>query len=160
MKDVLMQISNLLNHKIRWAIFGGVAVAIRHGSFHRKFGDIDIIIEDDETKLKQLIPEIKNCDRKGRKKRCTEIDNVKIEFMLMKGENKIDLADKEFEFKKIEWINFNTLKLPTVDSQSLYEAKCRHKESLEQNQKDKYVIKLQKTNKDIKILKKLLNKEF
>ena len=51
--------------------------------------------------------------------------------MLMTEENEIILADGKFKFHNIERIIFNDFEIPTVDLQSLYCAKLRHKTSLE-----------------------------
>lgn len=155
MNEVLIKIYKLLDNKIKWAVFGSVAVAIHNGSLYRDFEDIDIITENNDEKLKKLMPDLKNCDRSGRKKRCIKIDNIPVEFMLMTGQNEIDLADSKFKFYNIEEIEFSNTKVPVIDLQSLYCAKLRHKRSLE-NELEKYKIKLENCNQDIQVIEELL----
>ncbi len=156
-KESLQIIANILSNNVKWAIFGGVAIAIHYGSLYRDFGDIDIIIEDNEKKLNQLIPGLINCDRKNRKKRCIKMNGVSVEFMLMTGQNEIALADGKFKFNSIEKIKFDNANILAVDLQSLYCAKLRHKKSLE-SELEKYKTKLDNCNKDIQIIKDLLKK--
>lgn len=154
----LNKINEKLSNKILWAVFGGVAVGIHNGKLYRDFEDIDIIIENNDDELKKLIPNLENCDRGDRKKRCTKINNISVEFMLMVGQNEIKLADGKFKFQNIEKTKINNLEIPTIDLQSLYCAKLRHKESLEK-EAQKMKNKLKNCNNDIEIIQSILSKD-
>lgn len=78
--------------------------------------------------------------------------------MLMVGQNEIKLADGKFKFQNIEKIKFNNLEIPTIDLQSLYCAKLRHKESLEK-EAQKMENKLKNCNNDIEIIQSILRKD-
>lgn len=157
MNEILIKISRLLNSKLKWAIFGGVAVAVYNGKFHRQFDDVDIIIENKVNLIKEIFSNYKNSNRKGRKKGEAQIDNKKIEFLFMTSANEIDLADGKFKFNAIEEKEFNGIKLPVIDLQSLYYAKLRYKQFLEQEKKEKHKDKLKNTNIDLDVLKKLID---
>jgi len=163
MINTLKTINKILQNRIKWAIFGGVAIAIHKGHFYREYIDVDIIIEDNEKVVRALFNSQKlNIRLKNRRKRgYTRINNYEIELMFMTGDNKIDLADGEFEFKSIEIIRINDLSLPVIDLQSLYQAKLRYSESLKIDSEIKTNLKkrvhLNNTLKDIDVIEKLLN---
>ncbi|OGI17979.1 MAG: hypothetical protein A3J63_00810 [Candidatus Moranbacteria bacterium RIFCSPHIGHO2_02_FULL_40_12b] len=157
MKEVLIKVNELLRGKLKWAIFGSVAVAIYNRKFYRECEDIDIIIEDDVEKIINLFKNYEVCFkyRNGRKRGYLKIDNIAIELLFLTTDSEINLADGKFKFNKIEEREFNGINLSVVDLQSLYCAKLRHKQVLEED-KDKKT-KLENTDKDLDILKKLIS---
>ncbi len=145
---------------MQWAIFGGVAVAVYNGDFFRKNGDVDIIIENDDEKINEIFQKVphalKSAGRSGRKKYSTIIDDYKVEFMIMVGKNKINLANGSFSFNSIEIKEFEGVFLPVIDLQSLYKAKLSHKESLKSEANPKHAKILKNTLKDIEVIKRIL----
>ena len=156
--EILRIWNSKLSDKIVWAVFGGVAIAIHNGSLYRDFDDVDIVIENDKNKITNLLNSYEVCfkTRNSRERGSLTVDNVKIELLFLTGEKELDLADGKFKFNDIERIKFEDLEIPVVDLQSLYCAKLRHKESLEK-ELERYKIKLENCNKDIQIIKSLLN---
>ncbi len=155
LREQLNNLREKLNNHLKWAFFGGIAIAIYKGDFYRNFEDIDIIIEDKEAVIKNLYENIDIKQRNNRKRGYLKLSNVLIEFLFMTGENKIDLADGRFEYDNITKKDFDGLLLPVVDLHSLYRAKLRYKISLEAK-KECYHGKLENTNNDIKTIQKLL----
>ena len=159
---ILEKVDNILDKKIRWAIFVGIAVAVYNGSFFRENNDIDIIIENDNKKINEIFQKVpyplKPASRSGRNKYSTIIDGWKVEFMVMVGKNKIDLANGSLNFDSIEINRFEGVSLPVIDLQSLYKAKLSHKESLESEANPKHIKMLKNTLKDIETIKKILNR--
>ncbi|MCX6737067.1 MAG: hypothetical protein NTW73_03230 [Candidatus Parcubacteria bacterium] len=159
MKKVLVKINGLLSGKLKWAIFGGVAVAIHDGNLYRDFNDVDIVIENDKNKIISLLNEYEVCfkTRRGRERAYLTIGEIKIELLFLTDENELDLADGKFKFHNIERIKFNNLELPVIDLQSLYCAKLRHKQFLEKENVEEHKDKLKNTNIDLNILERLIN---
>ena len=143
-----------LNNHLKWAFFGGVAVAIYNKSFHREFEDIDIIIEDSE-RLKNLFNDLNIKNRKGRKRGYLKANGIPIEFLFMKDKNSIELADGEYSFNSIESVEFNNSVVPVVDLDSLYQAKLRYKRSLNRESK-KHKNKIINSILDLEIIEKII----
>jgi len=158
--EILERLNNILDKRIQWAIFGGVAVAVYNGDFFRKNSDIDIIIENNDEKINEIFQKVphalKSAGRSGRKKYSTIIDDYKVEFMVMVGENKINLANGSFNFNSIETKEFEGIFLPVIDLHSLYKAKLSHKESLKSEANPEHAEMLKNTLKDIEVLEKIL----
>lgn len=122
----LKEIKLKLDNHLTWALFGGVACAIHQGNFYRTNSDIDIIVEDNESALKNIFSDLQQKNRQGRRRYNAIFNSIKIEFLVMEGPNKIILADGSYQFKKVEQLNFFELLLPVVDLHSLLLAKQRH----------------------------------
>lgn len=159
-KKTLLQLNDKLSDNIVWAVFGGVAVAIHNKNFYRECEDVDVIIENDKNKISSLLNSHKVCfkTRNTRERGYFTIGNVKFDLLFLTGGKKLDLADGPFKFRDIEMINFDTIKIPVIDLQSLYCAKLRHTKALK-IEEEKYKNKLENCNKDIKIIENLLKKE-
>lgn len=155
LKKQIVNLKEKLDHHLKWAFFGGVAIAIYKGDFYRKFEDIDIIIEDQEVLIRNLFENVDIKQRNNRKRGYLKIDDTSIEFLFMTRKNEIDLADGKFKFDSVKDLKFDNSILPVVDLHSLYCAKLRHKNALE-IKKEHYKNKLENTNDDIKIIQKLM----
>ena len=153
LNELIKYLAEKLNNQIKWAFFGGLAIAIHKNDFYRQFEDIDIIIEDKEHIIKTIFPNFKLKPRHNRKRGSLKINGISVDFLFMTKEKEIDLADGIFNFHGIEELKFINLKLPVIDLQSLYSAKLRHKISLK---KDKNQNKLKTTISDIEIITELL----
>jgi len=155
MMDVLKEIQNKLDGKLKWAFFGGLAIAIHKKEFYRDFGDVDIIVEDNEEILRKCFKNLQiNC-RRGRKRGKIYLDSKEVELLFMVEKNKIQLADGPFIFREITKIKWRGVYFPVIDLESLWEAKLRHIKSLEK-QPEKYKEKLKNALFDLKELKALL----
>lgn len=155
LNEQIKYLAEKLNNQIKWAFFGGLAIAIHKNHFYRQFDDIDIITEDKEQIIKNIFPNINIRKRINRKRGYLKINGITVEFLFMTKEKEIDLADGIFNFHGIEELEFNNLKLPVIDLQSLYSAKLRHKSSLER-EGEKCQNKLKSTIYDVKIITELL----
>lgn len=157
-KKTLEQLNNKLYDKIVWTIFGGVAVAVHKKDLYRDFDDVDVIVENDKNKITDLLSDYEVCFKtvNGRERGYLTVDKVKIDLLFLTGEKELDLADGIYKFHTIEMIDFNSIKLPVIDLQSLHCAKLRHKKALE-IESEKYKAKLENCNKDIKVIEDLLN---
>ncbi|PIZ57946.1 hypothetical protein COY23_00940 [bacterium (Candidatus Torokbacteria) CG_4_10_14_0_2_um_filter_35_8] len=162
----LRKLNNVLHNEIRWGIFGGTAVAIHRGNFHRPLATLEVVIEDDREKLRKILREkdieltIEN--KGGRLRGYTDIDHIKVEFIFQNDQNAIQLSDGKFEFENVEKKRFGRLYLPVIDVQSLYRAQVRQREHLSGDPQIEMSTKKQRSLrnilKDVRVLQRLIKR--
>ena len=158
----------VFGEKIKWAVFGGVAIAIHNGSFYRDKGheDVDIIIEDNEDLVRKLFKKITIKRKYGRKRGYTKVRGLNVDLLFMTNESKIDLPDGAFKFKSIQRKTLKGVLLPVIDLPSIFKAKLRHRKFLQNkldiekdpNKKSKLKRYLKNTKVDINTIKKIYTK--
>lgn len=128
MTRALRIIDTRLRNDIRWAVFGGVGVAVHHGRFYRQHKDIDLIVEDHEYPLRHLFynDNFFVYWRNGRKRAWAILADQLVEFLFLTGIDEIDApGHRKFRFREILFQRIHGLVLPVVDLGSLCCSKLR-----------------------------------